>query len=106
MPRRTSDNDEIIWKAIAVVAAALIILGLIIEISKVLWILFLFISIFSFVYWYYSRDDMAFNVCIVSFIICLVFFVIAYIVGGSSIGKTSQEFYSLAVNISRVQLNP
>lgn len=106
MPRRTSDNDEIMWKAIAVVAAALIILGFIIEISKVLWVLFLVISIFSLVYWYYSRDDMAFNIGIVSLLICIIFIIIGYIVGGSEIGKTSQEFYSLAVNISRVRLNP
>jgi hypothetical protein len=106
MPRRSSDNDDIIWKAIAVVAAFLIILGLIIAISKVLWILFLVIAIFSYIYWYYSRDEMALNICVVSLIICTIFVIIGFVIGDTEIGKTSQEFYSMAVNISRVKLNP
>jgi hypothetical protein len=106
MPRRSSDNDDIIWKAIAVVAAFLIILGAIIKFSQVAWILSLFISICSFAYWYYTRDDMAFNIGAVSLIICIIFIVIGYVIGGTEIGKTSQEFYSMAVNISRVKLSP
>ncbi len=105
-PRRYSDDDEIIWKAIAIVTAFLIILGAIIAFAKVAWILFLIISIILLASWYFSREDILFNLGIASLIICLVFLIIAFVIGGSELGKTAQEFYSLAVNISRIRLTP
>lgn len=105
-PKRYSDNDEIIWKIIAIVTAFLIILGAIIKFAQVAWILFLIISIFFFVAWYFIKDDILLQLGIGSLFICLIFLVIAVIIGGSEIGKTAQEFYSLAVNISRQRLTP